>query len=66
LLPVFAAQVEENSTVSISNEHTEFRWTNSSNAKKLLAWPGQRKSVEIIGDYITKEPKFLNFIEIKL
>ena len=66
LLPVFAALVEENSSVSISKEHTEFKWTSSDNAKNLLAWPGQRKSVETIENYIIKEKNFLKFVEIKL
>jgi dihydroneopterin triphosphate diphosphatase len=66
LLPVFAALVKEDSQVIISKEHTEFQWTDSKKAKILLAWPGQRKSVEIIESYITKEPHFLDFIEIKL
>jgi len=66
LLPVFVALVNENSQVKLSEEHTEFKWTGSKNAKILLAWPGQRKSVEIIENYILKEQDFLKFVEIKL
>jgi dATP pyrophosphohydrolase len=66
LLPVFAANVNEDSQVIISKEHTEFKWSSSDNAIKLLAWPGQRKSVEIIENFIFKESNYLNFIEIKL
>ncbi len=66
LLPVFAALVKKDSEVKISKEHTEFKWTDSKQANTLLAWPGQRKSVEIIENYVTRKPDFLNFVEIKL
>jgi dATP pyrophosphohydrolase len=66
LLPVFAALVDYKSKVKISNEHTEFKWVKLSKAKKMLAWPGQRQSVEIIQEYFTKEISFLNFVEITL
>jgi len=66
LLPVFAALVKKDSDVKISKEHTEFRWTDSKQTKALLAWPGQRESVDIIENYFTKEHDFLKFVEIKL
>lgn len=65
-LPVFAALVEEDSKVIISNEHSEFKWVRKEEAKKNLAWEGQRKSVDIICEYFTNEISFLNFVEIKL
>ena len=66
LIPVFAAEVGETSRVTICNEHTEFKWLTPDKAKKMLAWPGQRKSVDIITEYFLKEMNFLNFIEIKV
>ncbi len=66
LLPVFAAKVDYESIVKISNEHTEFKWVGPEEAKVLLAWEGQRKSVDVIVDYILNRNSFLNFIEIKL
>ena len=65
ILPVFAAVVDKNSKVIISNEHSDFKWVSPKEAKKMLAWTGQRKSVDIITDYFTKEISFLNFVEIK-
>lgn len=64
-LPVFAAQVHSNSKVILSNEHTEFKWVSKEKAKKLLAWEGQKKSVEIIHEYFCKHNNYINFIEIK-
>jgi dATP pyrophosphohydrolase len=66
ILPVFAAKVPENTTVSISREHSDYRWAKPEEAKKLLAWPGQRKSVDVITEYVTKEISFLEFVEIML
>lgn len=64
LLPVFAAKVNFNSEVKISNEHTEYKWVAPELAKQLLAWDGQRKSVDVIVDYFLNKNSFLNFIEI--
>lgn len=66
MVPVFAALVDLDAQVNISNEHSEYKWVNLEEAKKLLAWRGQRNSVDIIYEYFTKEKSFLNFVEIKL
>ncbi len=66
LLPVFAAKFNYFSKVIISNEHSEFKWANSLETKKLLAWDGQRQSVDLIVNYFKKEIDFLNLIEINL
>jgi dihydroneopterin triphosphate diphosphatase len=66
LIPVFVALVESCSVVKISEEHSDYKWVDKNNAIKLLAWPGQRKSVEIIHNYFINEQSFLNFVEIPL
>lgn len=66
LIPVFAAKVNYDSRVMISSEHSEFQWLNTSEAKKLLAWEGQRKSLELINEYFLNRRSYLNFIEINL
>ncbi|MFZ1519922.1 MAG: NUDIX pyrophosphatase [Ignavibacteriaceae bacterium] len=66
LLPVFAAKVSINSEIIISKEHTEFKWLSPEEAKNILAWDGQRKSVDVIVDYVLNRNSFLNFIEINL
>jgi len=65
MLPVFAARVEGKTNVILSEEHTEYKWVGKDEAKKLLAWPGQRESVEIIEDYFLNEKSFFHFVEIK-
>jgi len=66
LIPVFAIQVERNSSVTISNEHTEFKWESPDEIQKLLAWDGQRKAVSLIEEYFLNDLSFLNFVEIKI
>lgn len=65
LIPVFAVQVKKGSKVIISDEHSEYKWVTSSEAKRLLAWDGQRKAVELIEEYFLNEKSFLNFVEIE-
>ena len=66
LIPVFAAEVPENSKVILCKEHTNYKWARPEEAKKMLAWPGQRKSIDIITEYFLKELNFWNFVEIKV
>ncbi|MEJ2195674.1 MAG: NUDIX pyrophosphatase [Ignavibacteriaceae bacterium] len=66
LIPVFAIKVEEQSNVTISYEHNEFKWVSLEETQNLLAWEGQRKAVRLIEEYYLKELSFLNFVEIKL
>lgn len=65
-VPVFAAEVSSGSNVQISGEHSEYKWVDLETAKKMLAWKGQRISVETIHEYFTKEKSFLKFVEIKI
>jgi dihydroneopterin triphosphate diphosphatase len=65
LLPVFAGQFNFFSKPVISNEHSEFKWVDPEEAKRLLAWDGQRQSVDLILNYFNKEINFLNLVEIK-
>jgi dihydroneopterin triphosphate diphosphatase len=64
VIPVFAALVDENGIVIISEEHCDFKWVKKSEAINSLAWPGQVKSVEIIYDYFINKKSILNFVEI--
>jgi len=65
LIPVFAVQVKKDSKVIISDEHSEYKWVTSDEAKRLLAWDGQRKAVELIEEYFLKQKSFLKFVEIE-
>lgn len=66
LVPVFAAQVNIDSIVKISSEHSDYLWLSAQKAKELLAFPGQRTSVDIINEYFTNANSNLKFVEIDL
>ncbi len=66
MVPVFVAEVESNSKVVLSSEHTDYLWCSKKEAKELLAWPGQRKSVDIIAEYYSDNKSLLKLVEIKL
>lgn len=64
LIPVLLAEVENSSKVVISDEHSNYRWVNYKKAKSLFAWPGQKRSLEIIHEYLTKKKSLLKFVII--
>jgi len=66
LVPVFVAQVNNDEDVVLSEEHSEYKWVQKEEAIELLAWPGQKRSVDIIFNYFYKENSCINLIEIEL
>ena len=66
LLPVFAAKVRGGDEVTICEEHCDHCWYNPEEAKNLLAWEGQRHSVELIIRYYSKDRIFWDYVEINL
>ncbi|MCX7876875.1 MAG: NUDIX domain-containing protein [Melioribacteraceae bacterium] len=65
-VPVFVTLINNDVKIKVSNEHSEFCWLKKDEAKKLLAWPGQKNSVDIIFNYFSKVDQNLKFVEIKL
>ncbi len=66
MLPVFAAKVNGSEKIKICEEHTDYCWYNTEEAKNLLAWEGQRHSVDLINRYHLKDRIFWDYIEINL
>jgi dATP pyrophosphohydrolase len=64
--PVFAAEVDVDAKVKLSNEHKEFRWLKKEDAIALLVWPGQKEAIRIVNDYILNENPSRKFMEIKV
>ncbi len=54
LSPVFAAEVDPNEDVRLSDEHKDFRWLVKDEAISLLVWPGQKSAVGIVDEYIVR------------
>ncbi|MDP2303635.1 MAG: NUDIX pyrophosphatase [Ignavibacteria bacterium] len=66
LVPVFLIESDKDAIVRLSDEHVNYKWVSYDEAINLLAWPGQKKSLEIINDYLTKDNNFLQFNKIIL
>jgi dATP pyrophosphohydrolase len=64
MVPVFVAEVDTDSKVVLSEEHIEFLWCSKEKANELFAWPGQRKSVDIIFEYFSNNESLLKLIKI--
>lgn len=65
LVPVFAVLVNSDLPVVLSEEHSDYVWTGPDEAKPMLAWQGQRNSIDVIREHFTGN-SFLNFEEIDL
>ena len=65
-VPVFVVEVTGAREVKISSEHVEYKWTDRDEACKLLAWEGQRKSVEIIHKFFTNGDPNYKFEQMRL
>ncbi len=63
--PVFLCFVE-NTDVTISDEHTEYKWASFEEACKLIHWPNQVESLEIIKKYLDNDDLFNKLVEIKI
>ncbi|MGE5432004.1 MAG: NUDIX hydrolase [Syntrophomonadaceae bacterium] len=66
MVPVFVALASQDASVKISHEHSEYQWVSREKALELLAWPGQKNSVQLITEYFTKGHSFLYFEEISI
>lgn len=65
LAPVFAAEINFEAEVKISEEHSDYKWVSYEEANKLFAWMGQRESLKTVNEYFS-ESSYLNFNELKL
>ncbi len=64
MIPVFLTEVEESFEPELSKEHEKYIWADNKEAVKLAAWPGQKKSIEIIEEYFTNKSSKLRFLRI--
>lgn len=64
LSPVFLA-VTDKEDVQISDEHTEHKWLNYEESVKLIHWPDQIESLNLIYKYLNDDVLFSKLPEIK-
>ncbi len=65
LSPLFAAEVDKDSTPQLSAEHCEFGWYAYDEAMKMLVWPGQREGMRIVKEYILTHEKASELTRIR-
>jgi 8-oxo-dGTP pyrophosphatase MutT (NUDIX family) len=50
--PLFAAQVSQGDEPSLSDEHCVFQWLPYEEARRRLVWPGQRRGLDVVHEFI--------------
>ena len=63
LIPVFGVSVELKN-VTLSKEHSEYKWCNISETIKLLTWEQQKKGVHIFYQMLKENKDRLKILEI--
>lgn len=57
IIPVFAAIADSKAEVTLSDEHSDYKWVSASQAKKHMTFLQQRTSIEIINrEFAVKKP----------
>jgi len=64
LIPVFAVELDSSSTLHLSSEHQRFEWLLYENARQRLVWPGQRRSLDIVNEFIIGNKETARLVEI--
>jgi len=54
-IPAFAAQISNKSNIVLNEEHTEYRWINSSEIDAYIKWPEQRRLMQTIGTILNDQ-----------
>jgi dATP pyrophosphohydrolase len=64
MVPIFAAEIDASLNVHLSHEHKRFEWLTYAEARARIAWPGQRKAIKIVHDYIAGRKEAARMLEI--
>ncbi len=64
--PLFAAEVSSSGDLRLSAEHQAFGWYPYEEARELLVWPGQRRGLEIVQQYILGGEKAAELTQLSL
>jgi dATP pyrophosphohydrolase len=64
ILPVFVGFIPENQTVTLNEEHSEFRWVSFDDAGEMLSLPVQRRMLlSIQREFIERQPSSLLLVK---
>lgn len=65
LSPLFAAEVGEDQNPVLSAEHQAFGWYARNEAEGKLVWPGQRRGLNIVDEFIANESESSRLVELR-
>ncbi len=60
----FAGEVSKETEVRLSDEHESSRWLALESAKSMLVWPGQKRGVELVHEYIVGRKEAAGLLEL--
>lgn len=64
LLPVFVGYAKQEASVTLNDEHSEYRWVSFEEAIRMVPFSGQRKVLlEIRNEFVEREPNRLLLID---
>jgi dATP pyrophosphohydrolase len=63
LVPVFGIEVGPEA-VSLSSEHSEFKWLDYENACSYLVWKGQKKGISVVNEMIISNDDRMKWSQI--
>jgi 8-oxo-dGTP pyrophosphatase MutT (NUDIX family) len=66
LSPVFAVLADASADVKLSREHVAFEWLGREQAISRLVWPGQKRAIQTVCDFIIEENPSRALLEISL
>jgi len=64
--PLFAAEVSDSDHLRLSVEHQAFGWYPYEEAREMLVWPGQRRGLKIVQQYIVGQEKTAELTQLSL
>ena len=65
LVPVFGIETETK-RITLSSEHSEYKWMDFEDAERTLAWNGQKKGIRTVYEMLILNDDRMKWSEIKL
>ena len=65
LVPVFGIETETKH-ITLSSEHSEYKWMDFEDAERTLAWNGQKKGMRTVYEMLISNDDRMKWSEIKL
>lgn len=62
--PFFAGEIARSSEPRLSEEHLLYKWASLSKARTLIPWPGQRRGIELVHEYIAGKKDTAPLVEL--